>query len=162
MLSSLYSKNELTLSFLKENKGVMVVAHTSEHQEELHTLILQNSNLSSSDIFLIKGSESIFLTDAAVEKNKVPDYKVVITTIRKCEGYTLTRLKAMVTSVYPSNNASREQIEGRINRIGQKSPMIYIRTIHTGILTYIMQKHKDARNLQAVLQALCDDIVLKK
>jgi len=152
---------DITLSYLQENKGVMVVAHTADHQEELYNLILKRSSLSASDIFLIKGSDSIFLTDMAVEKNKVNDYKVVITTIRKCEGYTLTRLKAMVTSVYPSNNASREQIEGRINRIGQKAKVIYIRTVHIGILTYIMQKHKDARNLQAVLQALCDEIILK-
>jgi len=94
-----------------------------------------------------------------VAEKQVKDYKVVITTIRKSEGYTLTRLKAMVTGVYPSNNAAREQIEGRINRIGQKAKEIEIRIVHTGILTYIFQKHKDARNLSAILQTLADDIV---
>jgi hypothetical protein len=64
----------------------------------------------------------------------------------------------MVTGVYPSNNADREQLEGRINRIGQKSPSVQYITVHTGILTYIMNNHNDARNLSAVLSALAGNI----
>ena len=72
----------------------------------------------------------------------------------------MTRLNAMVTSVYPSNNATREQLEGRINRIGQSSDTVYYRIVHAGILTHILEKHNGARNLSAVLSALAEDIVM--
>lgn len=110
---------------------------------------------------MIEGTKSIFLTDDAVNEKKEHDYKVVITTIRKSEGYTLTRLKAMVTCVYPSNNATREQIEGRINRIGQAAKTVHFRIVHCGILSYILTKHNDARNLSAVLQTLADEIQME-
>eukprot|EP01125_Pyxidicula_operculata_P012435 TRINITY_DN4078_c2_g1_i1.p1 TRINITY_DN4078_c2_g1~~TRINITY_DN4078_c2_g1_i1.p1 ORF type:complete len:1341 (-),score=306.63 TRINITY_DN4078_c2_g1_i1:33-4055(-) len=148
---------ELTKEFIKENKGVMVVAKDVNHQNQLQEQIVKHCKLKKSEIFLINSQESIFLTDEAVNSKKVKDYKVVITTIRKCEGYTLTRLCAMVSSVYPSNNASREQIEGRINRIGQSAKEVHIRIVHTGLLTHILHRHNDAKNLSAALAALADD-----
>lgn len=149
---------ETIREMLQEKRGVFVVAKDIKHQEELFQLLVTQLIVPPEHIFLITGSSSIFLTDEAVETKKVPDYKVVITTVRKSAGYTLTRLSAMVTSVYPSNNADREQLEGRINRIGQKSPDVIISTIHCGILTYILTKHMDAKNLSAVLSALASDI----
>lgn len=143
------------------DRGVFVVAKDSKHQEELLDLIMQNIKIRREDIFLITSKDTLFLTDASVENKKTKDYKIVITTVRKSAGYTLTRLTTMVTSVYPSNNADREQLEGRINRIGQKSKDVIISTVHTGILTYIMQKHMDAKNLSAVLSALASDIQFK-
>lgn len=138
--------------------GVFLVAHNTTHAEEL-TRLLVEKGVRGKDIFTMAGGASIHLTDEAVESRQVPDYKVVITTIRKSEGYTLTRLKSMVTCVYPSNNATREQIEGRIVRIGQSAEVVDFVTVHAGILTYIMRRHADARNLAAVLKKLADEIV---
>lgn len=140
----------------ERNEGVMVVARSSEHQNKLFGMISKYIN--PNDIFLITKDKSIYLTDESVESGKVHDYKVVITTIRKSEGYTLTRLGAMITSVYPSNNAVRTQIEGRINRIDQQRDEIDIKIVHCGILTYIYQKHQDAKNLESVLATLADDV----
>ena len=64
----------------------------------------------------------------------------------------------MITSVYPSNNATREQLEGRINRLSQNNKCIEYLTVHTGILTYIYQKHKDAKNISLILNELADEI----
>ena len=61
----------------------------------------------------------IHLTNAAVETGKEVDFKVCIVRANQCEGYTVTRLGAMVTSVYFSNQATREQLRGRIDRITQ-------------------------------------------
>ena len=146
-------------SAIQKKRGVFVVAKDKVHQTRLRKIIIQGvPGLKSTDVFLISKDRTLFLTDAAVKDRRVPDYRVVITTIRQSEGYTLTRLNTMVTSVYPSNNATREQLEGRINRIGQLSDTVYYRIIHTGILTYILQRHNDAGNLSAVLRALADDI----
>jgi len=142
-----------------ESSGVFVVAENVSHQLRLKSKIQRSvimnhrkcKSLKDSEIFLIEKGKSIFLTDESVRDGRYPDYKIVITTIRKVEGYTLTRFNLMLTSVYPSNNASREQVEGRINRICQSSDTVYYRTVHTGILTYTLQNHNDARNLSAVL-----------
>jgi len=57
----------------------------------------------------------------------------------------------MVTSVYPSNNATREQIRGRIDRLDQERPEIDIYTYHAGVLTYILHHHEEARRLGIAL-----------
>ena len=147
-----------TMEFLKENIGVVIVAKDYTHQSLLYELM--KTKIPSKDIFVLKGADSIIMTDEAVSRGDVPDYKVVIVPLRKSLGYTLTKLSAMVTSVYPSNNATRTQIEGRINRIGQANDVHY-RIIHIGILTYIMEKYKDARNIEAVLRALAKNIEFK-
>lgn len=152
---------DITVKRVKEGSGVMVVAHTSAHQEKLKKGLVKKG-IKEKDIFVLAAGKSIFLTDQTVEDKKEHDYKVVITTIRKSEGYTLTRLNTLVTSVYPSNNATREQIEGRVNRIGQKSKSVTFFTVHVGILSYILKKHKDARNLSAVLETLADEIKFVK
>ena len=149
-----------TLKYLKQGRGVFLVADSLQHQTILQDRLLGNG-VKTKDIFLITKDTSIFLTDEVVAAKKAPDYKVVITTKRKSEGYTLTRLSVMITSVYPSNNATREQLEGRINRIGQKEDTVIYRVIHCGILTYILKRHNDARNLSAVLSSLADDIALE-
>ena len=111
-----------------------------------------------SDIFVLQGSESIFLTDEAVKNGKIHGYKVVIVPQTKAEGYTLTYLSVMITSVYPSNNATREQLRGRINRISQKSSDVLYRTVHTGILTNLLHNHNSAKNLSIALKGLSKQI----
>jgi hypothetical protein len=57
----------------------------------------------------------------------------------------------MITSVYFSNEATREQLEGRINRIGQTNA-ITILTYHTGVLSYILEHYKKSRNMSQALK----------
>ena len=137
-------------------KGVFVVAKDIKHQDRIE---LELNKRGITNVFSIKRDNSIVLTDEEV-KNGDKDYRVVITTKNNVEGYTLTRLRVMISGVYPSNNAVREQLEGRINRIGQRSDKIWNITVHTGILTYILKKHNDAKNISAVLKALADDVNL--
>lgn len=142
-----------TLLFLDE--GVMLVAKTETHQTTLLNMLIK-AGIKRQDIHIFK--DSIFMTDEAVEEGSIPDYKVVIVPMRKSEGYTLTRMRTMIRSVYPSNNATREQLEGRINRVSQHAKEIHYRTIHTGILTYIMEKHNTAASISAVLSAIAEEI----
>lgn len=137
--------------------GVMIVTRSSAHQETLRGMLVK-SGVKNNLIHVLKAGESIFMTDESVEAGDTPDYKIVIVTIRQAEGYTLTRLRTFITSVYPSNNATREQLELRINRISQHAKEINYRTVHSGILTYVLQKHKDAASISAVLSALAKEI----
>ena len=146
----------LTVKMLKEGKRVMIVAKDSSHMKRIRDRLL-SKKVKSEDIYLLQDG-SIFLTDEEVKKGNIHGYKVVIVPQRKAEGYTLTYLNVMISSVYPSNNARREQLEGRINRISQKSDTVYYRTVHAGILTYILKNHNKAKNLNIALQNLADSI----
>lgn len=148
-----------TMKWLNVNRGVMIVAQNKAHQTKLQEMLI-DKGVKNKDIFLLTGKESIFLTDESVKQKKspVPDYKVVIVTIHKSEGYTLTRLSVMITSVYPSNQANREQLEGRINRISQKKDIIDIQIIHCGILTLILKHHNSAKSLSIALSDMVKSI----
>jgi superfamily II DNA or RNA helicase len=138
-----------TLKLVQEGRGVMLVAKDAKDVDVLYALITED--LEESKVFRMVGKISIHLTTKAVKAKQVPDYRVVIVPIKKAEGYTLTHLNAMVTSVYPSNNATREQIRGRIDRLDQERAEIDIYTYHSGVLTYILHHHEEARRLGIAL-----------
>lgn len=146
-----------TLDFLKKNIRVMLVGNNADHCSLLKEKLVKNG-VSASKIFILEGSKSIFLSTEAVKKKLVPNYQVAIVPFRKSEGYTLTHMSAMVSSVILSNAANREQLEGRINRISQTSKIVYYRVIHCGILTFILQKHMDCDSINKVLSAIADEI----
>lgn len=135
-----------TVKEVEDGKGVMVVAKSAAHQEELRAALVARG---VSNIYVLEKNKSIHLVDESKE-----DYDVVIVPLNKSTGYSLTKLKVMITGVYPSNHATRDQLEGRIIRIGQKEKFIRFKTVHCGILTYIMENHKDARNLMSIMQTL--------
>jgi hypothetical protein len=76
---------------------------------------------------------------------------VIITTPRHAAGYTLTKCDVMLTGVYFGNQATREQLMGRIVRMGQRSKQVDIETFHTGLLSYTQKKYDSAR---AVVESL--------
>ena len=146
-----------TFGWLDKGRRVMLVAKDSKHQQKLYEIILDRG-LPASDVFVLTGATgSIHLTDESV-KNGGPDYKVVIVPISKSEGYTLTRCNVMISSVYPSNQASRTQIEGRINRLTQNAKAVYYIIVHTGILTNILQNHNKARSLEKALAEISQKV----
>ena len=145
----LWGSSEPHQDYYDDERGVMLVARNGAHQEKLLGMLVDRG-VAEKDIFVMSKGKSLILTDQTVSEGE-PDYKVVIVRMSQPEGYTLTRLSVMISSVYPSNRASRVQIEGRINRIGQYRDIIYTK-VHTGLLTFILQRHKDAKSLEAVLQ----------
>jgi len=143
---------EQTLLELKNGNKVFIVARNKEQQKELY------GALSHKKVYLIEKGKSILLTKEMVKNKEAKDYDVVITTINQSAGYTITLMNVMITSVYPSNQATREQLEGRINRIGQTSKFVKYITVHVGLLTYIFNHHQDAKNLSDVLNSLVKSI----
>ncbi len=138
--------------------GVMVVARNSEHQQELLERCLEKINIRPKDVFVMEKGASINLTDTTVKDKEERDYKIAIVTIRQAEGYNLSRLKSMVTCVYESNEATRTQIEGRINRRGQTAKKLKYYVVQVGVLSYIYQNHRDASNFNKILASLADEI----
>ena len=139
----------------RKDKGVFVVTRTASHTETIVNMLI-SKGVKKEDIFVMSTGKSITLSDDEVKKGNVKDYKIVITTIHKSAGYTLTRLKSMVTCVYPSNGATREQLEGRIRRIGQSAKSVDFVTFHTGILTHILNNHMLTKSMAIVVDALTE------
>lgn len=140
-----------------KNCGLFVVTRNKRHLLNMYNLLLE-VGIEEKDVFLIQKDSALYFTDETVERKLTHDYKFVLTTLNNSTGYTVTRLSKMITSVYPSNNATREQLEGRINRVSQNSDSVEYITIHCGILSYIYHKHRYAKSLSLVLKELSDEI----
>ena len=63
-------------------------------------------------------------------------------------------MTVMVTGVYPSNQAKRTQMEGRINRANcERMHRRYI-TAHAGLTTYMLKHQISAKNLETALKQI--------
>ena len=131
-----------------DGPGVMLVARSIAHQAQLRDAVVA-AGVPARLIVVLERGQSLHLVDDGSCK-----YRVAIVLMRRPEGFTLTAFGAMVTSVYPSNQATRTQMEGRINRLGQRRKEVTIHTVHCGLLTYILQHHATAKNMVVALQAL--------
>lgn len=77
---------------------------------------------------------------------------VVITTPSHVASYNLTKFRVRVSGVIFSNQAKREQLDGRLARAGQVSPTVLFITFTAGILTNIWERYERARNLSDALK----------
>jgi hypothetical protein len=135
----------------RQNHGcVFVVAKDRSMQQRLY------DELSSFGMrcFAVTSGNSISITSASNPQN----IEVVIATPRQETGYDVTAAKYMITAPYPSNEASRTQLVGRIVRLSQESPEVFIEIVHCGILTYSMRYHEIARMIAKSLSGMQKDV----
>jgi len=107
-------------------------------------------------VFCVSSKQSITLTPLDQKL-----YDVVITTCTHSTGFTLTQADTMVTSIYFSNQATRDQLEGRILRVGQTATEVNVYILHTGILTYTKDHYEDARSLRMSMEDLAEAVDTK-
>jgi hypothetical protein len=122
--------------------------------EPLFIIIRKKADLSyfdTTNCFII-GDNSITWTPQ--DKH---NYRAVFTTVQHSTGYTLTGLNTMLTSVYFSNNMTREQLEGRLIRLGQTRPVNII-TFHCGILSHILRRYDRIRNFSKAVKQIATNI----
>ena len=125
--------------------GVLLVARNDSHAFVLETMMKK-----------VLGEGAVVRIDARRSVNMPADYKgpirAVVAPIRRAEGYTLTALHTMITSVYPSNQACRTQMEGRLDRIGQTH--VHYVTVMCGLMEVIHKHHASAATLEALVKTL--------
>ncbi len=141
----------------EESEIVFLLALNRKHQEHLKELIIEGSEgkIRERHIFLIDKDNTIILKPET--KTKI---KVVITTLQHVTGYTLTKSRVMLSSVYPSNESTRHQFGGRINRIGQTAPEIEDVVVHCGVLSYMLEKYKKSKTFAAALREFAAEVDL--
>jgi len=140
------------------NSPVFLIAKDSAMQSRLAERLEKGYGLR---VFCITGQQSVDLKGLPIEQTMLVKgqrtayaYDVIITTIRHSTGYTLTACDRMITSVYFSNQATRDQLEGRIARIGQLHEVIHYNVLHVGLLSYIWQHYEQARSMKVALEDL--------
>jgi len=137
--------------YLKKGEKVFIVAKDVDNQKYIA------SKLKKYEVFMITNKNQITLGP----EDEI-DIDVVITTIRHCEGYTLSLLRIGITGCWFSNQSSRDQLLGRLNRLNQESDYIDWITVHSGILSFILEKYEKTRSLSESLRAFAKDIGIEK
>ena len=141
---------------------VFLIAATQKHANKLAKMLL-DLQVPAKDINIIgnaKCSEETpqgVLTFSSVcytpemhhQGYKMP--KICIAPISKCEGYSLTWFTCMLSGVYPSNQAKRTQMDGRINRADcERMHRTYI-TAMAGLTETMFKYQRNAKNLEKAL-----------
>ena len=138
---------EETIKNINNERKVFLIA-----KDKASLLYLENS-LSIFNPIIIDKDNSVNIV-----YNDPRNINLVITTPKFSAGYNLTKMNTMITSVYFSNFTTREQLEGKINRIGQLEKSVDIITLHVGILTAIFKKYEKARSLNDLLKSFAKTI----
>jgi hypothetical protein len=131
----------LTERYVNAGEIVFILARNTTHQEEIKQALIGRGVAKEDDLFLITAHQSLTL-----KPEDETSIKVIITTLKHVMGYTLTKCRVSITGVYPSNQATRTQFEGRTNRLGQLSKTVDIVTVHCGILSFLLESYSRAKS----------------
>lgn len=143
---------DYVIEYINQGQRVFLVAKNYNIQEKFKNMLMEKG-LDEKHIFLITKDNTITIDD-----KYQGDIYCVITTLHHNTGYTLSGITIMITSVYFTNEFVREQLEGRINRINQISNVIYIITVYSGLLYYVLEKYKKTRNLVEAFKQFATEI----
>lgn len=147
---------EITLDLVNAQKPIFVVAKDVAMQERLAQSFERYHHPHFGHplrVYMISSRNSICLTP-----NDDKIYDIIITTCTHSTGFTLTQADTMVTAIYFSNQATRDQLDGRILRVGQVSEKVTVHILHTGILSYTKNHYEDARSLRISMQDLSESV----
>ena len=132
------------LLVLPQNRPVFVAAKDIVMQREMAEIL---QTMHGKRVFsLAPPISGIDFSNDSTDKS-VASYDVVITTYQHSAGYNLQRSHILVTGIFPSNQATREQLLGRILRTGQRSGFVERHIFHTGIMSFTKVRYDKAEKL---------------
>lgn len=141
---------ELALEYLKIGRRSLLVAKDYKQQEEMLSML--TDSIPESKIVLVTNDNPISLTDDDKQ------YDVAITTVRHNTGYTATKMNVLITSVFFTDENTREQLVCRINRLSQTRDSVDVLTVHIGILSTILEEYSKHRNIRTALKSVAEII----
>lgn len=139
-----------TIHYVRQGLPVFLIARNARHQTQMATMLAEGG---ITRVHLISTHNPIVL-----QAGDPREIDVVIATPQHSTGYTLTKIHITITSVYLTNQATRDQLEGRTYRLGQPSPIVTVIVFHTGILSYILRNYDNVRTRAQVLKAFAKEI----
>ena len=135
--------------------GVLLVAQNKQHQRRLAEHLLA-AGIPPRQILAMDPTNGVNFTSLTET-----GLRVVIARVKYPEGFTLTAFGTMITSVYPSNQAARTQMEGRLARLSQSRARVQFIKIMSGIQVFIHKNHQSAKSIEIALDALAKAVDLQ-
>lgn len=140
------------VEMLKDSKcpGVHIVVADGKIGSEVKEL-LQKTDAKIKALLLGTDVATVNLTASNVSEHA--DVRIVITPKSRCSGYNLSRYRAQITHVFPSSADMRIQMDGRIDRLGQRAnDVLYITVVDSaGLFVRTLKNHEHARNLHEII-----------
>lgn len=129
-----------------------VVCRDYGHCQRMATLLRVSHGFSVDQLWVAEQGKPIksLEADASVVRRQL----VAVVPIRQHSGYSATHFNVRLRGVFPSNQAHRDQIDGRIVRSGQPVSPVRLVTIHCGITSLIVNKHLDASSTVKLMDQL--------
>lgn len=142
------------IDLLRTEPGVFIVAKDRSHQDLIYHELVAN-NVDANIIHRLTGRETERNTGPiSLRHDSVTNLRVVITTPTFSTSYNMTRFRVRLDSVYFGNQATRDQLDGRMTRICQLFPEVYYYTFHCGILSLIHERYEKTRSISEALKGL--------
>jgi hypothetical protein len=138
-----------TVKYLKQGEKVFVAARNIANQNKI-AQILGGRGYSC---FKITEKDTIVL--APGDKT---DHDVIIATNTHSHGYTLSLLRVGISGCWFSNQCTRDQLEGRLDRLNQESDWIDWVIVHAGILSYTLERYEKVRSLSQTLKGFAREV----
>ena len=133
---------------------VLVVADDAAHATKLHA-DLQAAGLPASEVFLIGGKDSDKAARFKEGECTHPSVRVAVVPKTLCEGWDGTHFTVLLRGVYFGNQASRSQMEGRIDRLSSVRKVRYVRTYAAGVQERFLVYQQKASSLAKAIQLAC-------
>ena len=137
---------ELVKAKLAEGRRVWVVCENAAHVERMRTALA----LDPATVWAWSAGDVV----RSMPAGAALPYRVGLVPIRISTGYSATHFNVRIRGVYPSNEADRAQIDGRIARYGQPVQPVQLLTVHAGITTLMLNMHINAANFIRMIEAL--------
>lgn len=159
--------------WLQNSQRPLMVAASSAHVVQIADLLLA-AGVSAEDILCVGGTrpntlsasiqhnKTVHLSENAVINGEVKPYKIVIVPKTKCTGYSMTWMTCMITGSYPSNQADRTQMRGRINRLDCQRLYKQYFTVLAGTTTITYHHQKAAAMMEKALRQTASKRAPKK
>lgn len=130
----------------------LVVCRDYAHCQRFAALLCTRHGFSAKQLWMPDPLKNI--TSIAAGNSANDRIVVGIISIRRCTGYSATHFNVRLRGVFPSNEADRTQIDGRIARTGQPVAPIRLITVHCGITSLVVNKHLDAASTVRLMDQL--------
>ena len=128
--------------------NVWLVCENAAHVAKMKAALLSGGVVSAEQVWCWTSGINVGCLNPGLR------YRVGIIPMRVCTGYSATHFNVRVRGVYPSNEANRAQIDGRIARYGQPVQPVRLYTVHAGITTLMLNMHINAANFTHMIQLL--------
>lgn len=145
--------------YMRRDKGVFIVVETKDDQAFIYQLLSQKFRVEQISIGVGAKSYGVDLSGdkpGFIFNPKLP--QAVITTKQHVAGYNMNLYGVCIMATMSSNQAVREQAEGRITRIDNNIMTVFVHIIYAGGYLLMFNNHESIRNRSLTvkdIQKLC-------